>query len=45
MGHWKDGAYYGNTPVLDTCFALLFLKQANLAKDLTTKLQLLAEKK
>jgi hypothetical protein len=38
-GSWKDGAYYGNTPVLDTCFALLFLEQANLAKDLTLKLQ------
>jgi hypothetical protein len=41
-GHWQNGGYYGNTPVLDTCFALLFLKQANLAKDLTTKLQLLS---
>jgi predicted RNA-binding Zn-ribbon protein involved in translation (DUF1610 family) len=40
-GHWQDGAYYGSTPALDTCFALLFLKQANLAKDLTSKLQLL----
>ncbi len=44
-GSWKDGGYYGNTPVLDTCFVLLFLKQANLARDLTTKLQLLAGKK
>jgi hypothetical protein len=43
-GSWSDGAYYGSTPVLDTCFALLFLKQANLAKDLTTKLQLLEKK-
>jgi hypothetical protein len=41
-GSWKDGAYYGNTPVLNTCFALLLLKQANLAKDLSAKLQLLA---
>jgi hypothetical protein len=31
--------------VVDTCFALLFLKRANLARDLTSKLQLLAEKK
>jgi hypothetical protein len=44
-GSWKDGAYYGNNPLIDTCFALLFLKQANLAKDLTSKLQLLSEKK
>lgn len=41
-GHWQDGAYYGNNPVVDTCFALLFLKQANLAEDLSTKLRLLA---
>jgi hypothetical protein len=43
-GHWQGSAYYGNTPVLDTCFALLFLKQANLAADVSrqlTKLQLL----
>jgi hypothetical protein len=44
-GNWQNGGYYGNTPVLDTCFALLFLKQANLAKDLTTKLQLLTSTK
>jgi hypothetical protein len=42
-GSWPDGAWYGNNPVLNTCFALLFLERANLAKDLTTKLQLLAE--
>ena len=40
-GSWIDGAYYGTNPVLDTCFALLFLQQANLAKDLTDKLELL----
>jgi len=44
-GSWKDGGYVNNRPIPDTCFALLFLKQANLAKDLTSKLQLLAEKK
>jgi hypothetical protein len=43
-GSWKDGHYWGNNPVLDTCFALLFLKQANLAADLTAKLRLLAGK-
>lgn len=41
-GSWRDGSYYGNSPVLDTCFALLFLKQANLAEDLTNKFRLLA---
>jgi LSD1 subclass zinc finger protein len=40
-GSWRGGGYPGSTLVLDTCFALLFLKQANLAKDLTDKLQLL----
>lgn len=38
-GAWeKDGGYPGHTPVLNTCFALLFLKRANLALDLTKKL-------
>ena len=37
-GSWTDGGYYGSNNILDTCFALLFLKQANLAKDLTNKL-------
>jgi hypothetical protein len=41
-GSWKAGAYYGNNPLLNTCLALLFLKQANLAKDLSDKLRLLA---
>jgi hypothetical protein len=41
-GSWIDGAFYANHPVLNTCFALLFLKRANLAKDLTDKLQFLA---
>jgi hypothetical protein len=34
-GQWCD-SFQG---VVDTCFALLFLKRANLAKDLTSKLQ------
>ncbi|HYT92295.1 MAG TPA: hypothetical protein VEL76_26510 [Gemmataceae bacterium] len=35
-----DGSWEDRFPGLcDTCFALLFLKQANLAKDLTDKLQ------
>jgi hypothetical protein len=41
-GSWTGGKYWGSNNILDTCFALLFLKQANLAKDLTNKLQLLA---
>jgi hypothetical protein len=36
-GHWQGGGH-GNGPVPDTCFALLFLKRVNLAKDLTDKL-------
>ena len=36
---------YVSEPPTDTCFALLFLKRANLAKDLTTKLQFLTQVK
>ena len=32
-------------PPTDTCLALLFLKRANLAKDLSTKLQFLTQVK
>lgn len=38
-GNWQGGGYPGSSPPIDTCFAVLFLKQANLAKDLTSKLQ------
>ncbi|MGH7223676.1 MAG: hypothetical protein ACRELF_10640, partial [Gemmataceae bacterium] len=38
QGTWSGGGYPGNSPTLDTCLALLFLKRANLAKDLTSKL-------
>jgi hypothetical protein len=38
-GFWALGGYYGSMPVLDTSFALLFLQRANLAKDLTKKLE------
>ena len=34
-GSWQDK----HQPEVDTCFALLFLKRANLAKDLTDKLR------
>jgi predicted Zn finger-like uncharacterized protein len=40
QGNWLAGGYFAQHPVVNTCFALLFLKQANLAKDLTAKLQL-----
>jgi hypothetical protein len=38
-GNWAGGNYPGAMPMADSCFALLFLKRANLAKDLTVKLQ------
>jgi hypothetical protein len=38
-GSWNNGGGYpGQNPVANTCFALLFLNQVNLAKDLTSKL-------
>jgi hypothetical protein len=43
-GNWKGSSYHGSSPVIDTCFALLALVQANLAQDLTTKLQLLGSR-
>jgi hypothetical protein len=44
-GSWAAGGYPGSSPVIDTCFALLFLKRANLAKDLTKKLEFFTEQK
>ncbi len=41
-GAWHDFAFYDHNPVVNTCFALLFLERANLARDLTDKLQFLA---
>jgi hypothetical protein len=38
-GHWEGGQYAGSSPTLDTSLALLFLHRANLAKELTAKLQ------
>jgi hypothetical protein len=40
-GHWQCGGP-GSGPVVDTCFALLFLQRVNLAADLTDKLRALA---
>ena len=37
-GNWANGLYIGTSPPLDTCLALLFLKRANLVKDLTARL-------
>ena len=37
-GHWFGNQGLGSTPLVDTCFALLFLQRANLVKDLTDKL-------
>src|SRR6202035_4448250 len=39
-GSWNGGGSPGSAPTVDSCFALLFLSQANLAKDLSSKLQL-----
>ena len=44
-GSWMAGGYYGSIPVLDTSFALLFLKRANLAKELTKKLEFFMDSK
>jgi len=41
QGFWRDGGYAGSTPIIDTCMALLFLKRANLVKDLSDKLELI----
>jgi hypothetical protein len=40
-GNWQNGRYHGSTPILDTCFALLFLQRANLVHDLTKKIEFL----
>jgi hypothetical protein len=37
-GSWQKGGYHGEHPVLNTCFALLFLRRANLTPDLSRKL-------
>jgi hypothetical protein len=44
-GGWDNGNYPGWTRNSDTCFALLFLKRANLAKDLSSKLEFLSQVK
>jgi hypothetical protein len=37
-GNWTGGGYPGSNATVDTCLALLFLKKANFAEDLTAKL-------
>jgi hypothetical protein len=47
-GSWNKDGYYtppNMTPITDTCFALLFLKRANLAKELTKKVEFFMEGK
>ncbi|MHB1425022.1 MAG: zinc ribbon domain-containing protein [Gemmataceae bacterium] len=44
-GSWIAGDYPGSLAIADTCFALLFLKRANLAKELTKKLEFFMEGK
>jgi hypothetical protein len=48
-GSWNHGHYYTQppaiTPITDTCFALLFLKRANLARHLTKKLEFITQGK
>jgi hypothetical protein len=47
-GSWNNDGYFTRpavTPITDTCFALLFLKRANLAKELTKKLEFFMEGK
>jgi hypothetical protein len=39
-GCWTAGKYHEAHPIIDTCFALLFLKRANLAPDLSDNLRL-----
>jgi LPXTG-motif cell wall-anchored protein len=36
-GSWEDGGYHGENPILNTSFALLFLKRANLTPDLSRR--------
>jgi hypothetical protein len=39
-GSWHAGGYPGSTTLIDTSFALLFLRRSNLVQDLTDRLQL-----
>jgi hypothetical protein len=39
-GTWTSRSYAGRSPVVDTCFALLFLKRSNLVQDLSEELRI-----
>jgi hypothetical protein len=39
QGTWALGGYQGSIALHDTCFVLLFLKRANLAQDLSNKIE------
>jgi hypothetical protein len=39
-GSWSGGGYHGSAPTLDTAMALLFLKRANLTRDLSESIRL-----
>lgn len=38
-GSWNGGGYHGSDAILDTCFAVLFLRRSNLAHEFTDALQ------
>src|SRR5262249_6329345 len=38
VGNWEGGGYHGASPTIDSCFALLFLRRANLTKELASRL-------
>jgi hypothetical protein len=49
-GSWREGGYPGSMPAyemasVDTCFALLFLKRANLVQDLSRRLEFVIDVK
>ncbi|HTU22773.1 MAG TPA: hypothetical protein VMG10_32330 [Gemmataceae bacterium] len=44
-GAWRVGQYFDATAVIDTCFALLFLRRADFARDLSKKLEFFTEGK
>src|SRR5262249_37717759 len=44
-GSWNVGGFHQTNPILDTSLAMLFLRRANLAKDLSKKLENLIDVK
>lgn len=37
-GSWLEGGFHGETPIVNTCLALMFLRRANLTPDLSKRL-------